>query len=248
MSGKTYLITGANRGIGKGIVSELLLRSETTVIAAVRNPQDDTSKALDRLPKSENSRLILIKIDSGSETDAQAAAETIQKDLGITRLDVLIANAGISKYYGPAATTPALEVKEHFTVNALGPLLLFQAFWPLLQHSPEPKFVAVSTGAASLTDMGTLPLPVAAYGSSKAALNYIVRKIHFENESLVAFVISPGWVQTEMGNGGAKAVGMEKAPVTLEQSVHGILQKVDGATRQGSGGSFLSFDDTQYAW
>lgn len=40
--------------------------------------------------------------------------------------------------------------------------------------------------------------PNAVYGTTKAALNYISRKIHFENEKLVVLAIDPGWVRTEM--------------------------------------------------
>jgi norsolorinic acid ketoreductase len=53
-------------------------------------------------------------------------------------------------------------------------------------------FVALSTGIGSIGGMGSLPVPAMAYGVSKCALNYIVRKIHFENEKLIAWVLSPG--------------------------------------------------------
>lgn len=51
-----------------------------------------------------------------------------------------------------------------------------------------------------------------------------------------------------MGNMGAKANGMEEAPVTLQQSVDGILGKIDGATREETSGTFQSFDETKYNW
>jgi NAD(P)-dependent dehydrogenase (short-subunit alcohol dehydrogenase family) len=74
--------------------------------------------------------------------------------------------------------------------------------------------------------MESVPLKSTAYGASKAAVNYIVRKIHFENPGLIAFPISPGWVQTDMGNHGATSHGMEKAPITIDQSIAGMLDKV----------------------
>jgi norsolorinic acid ketoreductase len=104
----------------------------------------------------------------------------------------VIASAGISKYYGLASVTPIEEVKEHFEVNTIGPLILFQATYPLLTGSSRPIFVALSTGIGSIGEMGNLPLPATAYGISKVALNYLVRKIHFENPEITAFVISPG--------------------------------------------------------
>lgn len=74
--------------------------------------------------------------------------------------------------------------------------------------------------------MDKYPIPATAYGASKAALNYVVRKIHVENEGLIAFPLHPGWVRTDMGNHGAEVMGIEQAPVSLEESVQGMLNKV----------------------
>ncbi|THY27703.1 hypothetical protein D6C99_10638 [Aureobasidium pullulans] len=107
----------------------------------------------------------------------------------------------------------------------------------------------LSMRSASLGDMEHIPLmPVTAYGASKAALNYIVRKIHFGNPGVCSWVMSPGWVRTEMGNHGAEVVGMERAPVTLDQSVEAMLEKIDSATREDISGTFQSFDDTKREW
>ena len=56
------------------------------------------------------------------------------------------------------------------------------------------------------------------YGSSKAALNFLTRKIHQENAELTAFVVHPGWIDTELGNAGAEAAGLAQAPDRLEGS------------------------------
>ncbi|CAD0107873.1 unnamed protein product [Aureobasidium uvarum] len=91
------------------------------------------------------------------------------------------------------AFTPYDEaLRTHFKVNTIGPLTLFQAFLPLLLKSAKPKFVAMSTDVASLGDTDTMPLmPVTAYGASKTALNYIVKKIHFANPGVCSWVLSP---------------------------------------------------------
>ena len=51
-------------------------------------------------------------------------------------------------------------------------------------------------------------MPFFGYGLSKAAVNYLVRKLHFENPKLTSMAFNPGWVQTDMGNGAATSVGM----------------------------------------
>ena len=58
-----------------------------------------------------------------------------------------------------------------------------------------------------------------------------------------------GWVQTEMGNAGAKHVGMKEAPMTVAQSVAGIVKLVDESTRDTHSGKFWSAEDnTQLPW
>jgi len=243
-----YLITGANRGIGRGLLESLLTRSDTTVIAGVRDIESASSKSISSLPTGQNSKAIVVHIDNLSEASVKDSAKVLESKYGITKLDVVVANAGIAKYYGLAIDTPLSEVREHFEVNTIGVLALFQATWPLLRAAPKPKFVVVTTGLASIGDMGGMPMPVTAYGTSKAAVNFITRKIHFENPDLIAFPINPGWVKTDMGNAGAVAAGMAEAPVTLKQSVDGILVKIDTATREHTSGTFESFDDTRYSW
>jgi len=248
VSQKIYLITGANRGLGRGLLEALVQRPNTTVIAGVRNVADSSSKSLSSLPTASGSKVITVTIDNSNQSSAEKAVEVIQSQHGISKLDVVIANAGIAKHYGLASATPLNEVREHFEVNTVGSLALFQAVLPLLKASSDPMFVAISTGAASIGEMGNIPMPNTAYGISKVALNFLVRKIHFENPELITFVISPGWVQTDMGNAGAKLTGMEAAPVTLQESINGMLSKIDHATREGTSGTFQSFDDTKYPW
>lgn len=76
-------------------------------------------------------------------------------------------------------------------------LALFQAVFPLLGGEGK-KFVAISSAVASIGDMEKVPMKSTAYGASKAALNYVIRKIHCENEGLIAFPLNPGWVQTDV--------------------------------------------------
>lgn len=183
-------------GIGKGLVATYLTRPNTTVIGGVRDPSSPTAKALDSLPKGQSSALILVKIESTSMTDAATAIQTLKSQHGITYLDSVLANAGISlpKAFGPIANVKITDVKEHIDVNAIGPLLLFQATLPLLEkavHGPG-KFITVSSPIGSIGGMEQRPFPMSAYGASKAMLNWVTRKIHFEHEDLIAFPVDPG--------------------------------------------------------
>ncbi len=138
-------------------MANYLARHNTIVVGGVRDPSSPAAKALDSLPKGQSSTLILVKIDSTSTTDAATAVQTLQSQHGITYLDNVIANAGISlpKGFGPIANVKITDGKEHIDVNAIGPLLLFQATLSLLEkavHGPS-KFVTVSSPIGSIGGM-----------------------------------------------------------------------------------------------
>ena len=209
----TYLITGANRGnlpvhrlndrtsltlnpsgIGKHLLITYLSRPGTTVIAGVRDPTGPSSKSLRDLPKGDGSDVIVVKIDSASEKDAAIAVAEMQSSHNIMKVDVVIANAGISKDYQPVVSATVMQVQEHVSVNAIGPFVLFQSVYRLLQKSANPKFVVVSSAAGSIGGMESRPFPMFAYGASKAMANYLVRKIHCEHEDITSFAVDPGSV------------------------------------------------------
>ncbi|KAJ7766527.1 hypothetical protein DFH07DRAFT_809301 [Mycena maculata] len=230
-----YLISGANRGIGYGLVASLAARPNTIVFAGARDPAAQSLKEL----AAKHSNVHPVKLTSGDKADNEAAVAEIQKTAG--QLDVVIANAGIANYYGPLATTPLSEYREHWEVNTLGPVVLFQATHTLLLASPSgtPTFALISTGAASIS--AYYHMQAGPYGSSKAAANFLVKALDAENPTLIALAIHPGWVATDMGNVGAGFAGLPQAPVTTEDSVKGILSRIDGATREKTGGRFWNW-------
>lgn len=72
------LITGANRGLGKGFLERHLATPNYTVIAANRNPEHFTSKHLGNLPKALGSSLIIVKVDSAGRSDALGAVDELR--------------------------------------------------------------------------------------------------------------------------------------------------------------------------
>jgi len=238
-----YLISGANRGIGFGLVQHLSKRSGVTVYAGTRDISKAT--ALQALSKVA-SNVHVVQLTSADKPGNQAAIKQIEHQSG--HLDVVIANAGVGSSFAKAATVDPSQVLKSVETNAIGPLVLFQAAWPLLQQSSKPIFTVVSTVVGSNGMQSELQWPTTDYGGSKALVNYIVLKIHYENEGLIAFPVHPGWVQTDMGNEGAVANGLEKAPVTVDDSVSGILKLVDSAERATTSGKFLGFDGKELPW
>ncbi|KAH7375344.1 aflatoxin biosynthesis ketoreductase nor-1 [Plectosphaerella cucumerina] len=245
----SYLITGANRGIGKGFLQRILQKPSTTVVAAVRDPSHPSSKALADLPKGPDTKLIVVKLDSAIETDAADAVAEIRKQ-GVTFLDIVIANAGIAQGGGSVLSTTAANARKHFDVNVLGPLTLAQATVDLLKASPTgaPKFVAISAIMGSIGSQELFhlfPKTSSPYGGSKSALNWFIRLLSIEEPWLTAFVFHPGLVDTDL------TAGMDHdalGGISVETSVANMVKTTFEIEHEALTGTFRSHEGDIIPW
>lgn len=167
-------------------------RPDTTVIAGVRDTTSAKVKELDLLQKGERSRIIIVELVADDPHSAEKAATEIRTQHQIDHLDIAVANAGICDHWGPIVEAAEHDVTSHFEVNTLGPLRLFKAMAPMLQKARDPKFIYISTLLASIGGIGKMFTLTGPYGMSKAAGNYLVRKIHAEDERLITLAVDPG--------------------------------------------------------
>ncbi|EPE35690.1 NAD(P)-binding Rossmann-fold containing protein [Glarea lozoyensis ATCC 20868] len=230
------MITGINRGIGHALATAYLLQPNCTVIGSIRDDTTPEAAKLLAIPKGDGSRLLLVKIESSSPTDASSAVRKIEA-AGINHIDILIANAGVSPPLQPIETVSLDDMASTFNVNTLGPLALYQVCHSMLQNSKNPKFVPITSAAGSIGGMergGTFVAPAAAHCSSKW---------------LVAVAISPGLVATDMGNKTAQYLGLERAPWTAEESAEKIMGLIEKATRDTYSGKFMdAIKGTEKPW
>ena len=73
-------------------------------------------------------------------------------------------------------------------------------------------------------------------------------RINAEDEWLNSFVLDPGFVQTEMGNLGARTFGMGEAPITVEDSTGGMYNVLTTATKEKYGGKCVLFTGEVQEW
>ncbi|KAL3470434.1 hypothetical protein BJX99DRAFT_267448 [Aspergillus californicus] len=248
------LITGVARGLGKALLEAYLSRPNHTVIGTIRSGDPSTSPLLS-LPTGPGSRVLLFTLESSNPSDYPALVTQIES-AGITHLDVVIPNSGISPPPAPLATVRIESITSAFDVNALGTLRLFQGVRHLLEKAPRdttkgsPKWVSMSSGAGSVASIEMFGIDrFAGYAISKIAVNWVTVAIHTSEKWLTAFAIHPGLVQTDMGNTGARTLGLEEAPTTIDEAVSKALATIDGATRETTSGKFLStMDGTEVPW
>jgi norsolorinic acid ketoreductase len=105
---------------------------------------------------------------------------------------MLIKFIGSTVGSNPISSLTPDDLRTDFEVNTIGPLVLFNAFSPLLleanKKSPgTTKFVVISTIVAQITN--TMPVPLNSYGATKAASNFLTKKIDMETPEVIAFPI-----------------------------------------------------------
>jgi NAD(P)-dependent dehydrogenase (short-subunit alcohol dehydrogenase family) len=149
VKGSTALVTGANRGLGKAIVDELLRRGARKVYAGARDPQTVVS---------DDPRVVPVRLDVTDHDSVYAAAALA------TDVDLLINNAGISdgtSVFGPEGVE---SLRRQLETNTLGPLEMTRAFAPVLEANGGGAVVNVLSVLSWVTFPST-----SAYSASKAA-------------------------------------------------------------------------------
>ncbi|MDP3406866.1 SDR family oxidoreductase [Bosea sp. (in: a-proteobacteria)] len=229
---QTWMITGANRGIGLALTMELLRRGDH-VVAAARNPWGG---ALAELSAAHPAALVPLELDVTSD-ESVAAAKTA---LDGRPIDVLVNNAGI---HGPRGGDSALAMdfdvwREVFEVNVYGPLRVAQGLLPNLEAGQGRKIATITSrmGSIGLNPSGSLP-----YRSSKAAVNMtmVVFGNAVRERGIAQLLFHPGWVRTDMGGGAAD--------IAPSESAAGLIATID-ASGMAQTNSFRTWQGETIPW
>ena len=224
---KTALIIGASRGLGLGLVKQLL-QDGWDVAATVRDPNKaDALKAVGPVQ--------IEKLDM----DDQQAVIALAQHLKDRTFDLLFVNAGVK---GPANQEPGYatlaEVGQLFFTNAVAPINLAQRFvGQIRKDTGVLAFMSSVLGSVTIPDGSDLAL----YKASKAALNSMTNSFITQLGEPKPTVLSlhPGWVKTDMGG--------ENAHIDVETSVRGLVDQVNAYTGKG-GHHFVDYKGDTIAW
>ena len=229
---QTWMITGANRGIGLALTMELLRRGDH-VIAAARDPWGG---ALAELAGVHVGQLTPLELDVTSDESVAAA----KRALAGRPLDVLVNNAGI---YGPRDRQSAFDMdfdawREVFEVNVYAPIRVVQAFLPHVEAGQGRKIATISSRMGSI---GANPGNALIYRSSKSAVNMamVVFGNAVRERAISVMLFHPGWVQTDMGGSGAD--------ITPAESANGLIRTID-ASGMAETNSFRDYTGEAIAW
>jgi NAD(P)-dependent dehydrogenase (short-subunit alcohol dehydrogenase family) len=223
----TVVITGANRGLGLEFARQYAAAG-WRVVATVRVPSE--ASALRALaPSAAIHALDVADLNAVTALGRELAQETV---------DILLANAGVSLGRGMKPTAiDSAEWEYSFRVNAMAPLALAAAFHGQVARSHERKMVAITSRLGSMGANGDGARYV--YRSSKAALNAVWRSYAIDHPEIIAVLLHPGWVRTDMGG--------REALLNPEESVAGLRRTIAGLTKAESG-RFYNYDGSPIPW
>ena len=231
---KTMLITGANRGIGLEFVRQYAAEG-WRIIACCRKPAvaDTLNRLVNQLPD-------LIQVHALDVTDHKQI-ERLSQTMTDQPIDLLINNAGV---YPPTrgdtfGRTDYAAWQHAFEVNTMAPLKMAEAFIGQVSRSELKTIVTITSKMGSVTDNRGGGSYI--YRSSKAGVNIVMKSLSIDlsPQKIIAVVLHPGWVKTDMGGPGAL--------ITTEQSVTGMRRVIDNLTLQDSG-KFYAFDGQIVPW
>ena len=215
----TVMVIGASRGIGLELARQYAADG-WRVHATTRTP--DRPGALGQL----SGDLVLHGLDVRRPDQTTALAAAVASE----GVDLLIHNAGVMDR--------AMSHGEVMAINAEAPIRVTEALLDAVRRSREKKIVLMTSqlGAryGNNRRLGT-------YGESKAALNDRFRELApaWGAEGLIAIVMHPGWVRTDMGG--------RSATLSVEESVTG-MRRVIARLTAAEHGRFWTWDGREHAW
>jgi 3-oxoacyl-[acyl-carrier protein] reductase len=196
-SNKTALVTGASRGIGRA-TALALADAGTRVIIHYGRSAKDANSLLNEI-RAANGRAETVSADLSSPDGPAALAKQV-REIVDTRLDILVANAGIS-IAAPIEDHTVEDFDRLFATNVRGPFFLVQQLLPLLSENSSVVLVSsLAARVAPVSSQGAISLP--AYASTKGALDTLVK--HFAAilgpRGIRVNAVAPGVIETDMSS------------------------------------------------
>ena len=193
---RSALVTGASRGIGRGIA--LRLASEGWDLTIAARDHGTLERTAEDLRAAGAGDVLVVPADMADTAAAEAIVDAHAARHGTLNAAILNAGMGVS---GSIAEMPLRRLDKMVAVNVKAPMAIVQRALPLLRATAaaDPRRGAKVVALASITGVYSEP-GLAAYGATKAALLSMIKTLNVEESGrgVVATGLAPGYVDTDM--------------------------------------------------
>ena len=204
LKGKVAVVTGASRGIGRGI-AERLAKDGAAIVVNYTKSAEETENVVSGI-QAHGGTARAVQADVSKVDDIRRLFQETKKAFG--RLDILINNAGIF-WAKPIVDTTEEEYDRMFAVNAKGQ---FFALQEAAKHMADGgRIVNISTGGTKLAFPG-----ISIYGASKSALEFFTKVAAKElgAKNITVNTVSPGYTETDMlSDPQFRTIGVQASPL-----------------------------------
>ena len=217
----TFLIIGADRGIGLAICRQLAARGEAVVAACLGGGEAYDGSAVEVLPD--------IDVTSGAAVARMAEALAARSEReGGGRIDCLIHVAGVLGL-DALGNLDYDDIRRQIEINTVGPLRAVEAALPHL--AADAKVGIVTSRVGSLADNGTGRMY--AYRVSKAGANMVALNLHHDlsKRGIAVAALHPGMVATDL----TKDIPGDFQYISPDEAAEGLIRRMDALTLETSG-------------
>jgi NAD(P)-dependent dehydrogenase (short-subunit alcohol dehydrogenase family) len=191
LAGKTALITGASRGIGKATAAAFAAQGAIVVLSSRKQDALDEVAAEIRAAHPD-ARVLPKAAHVGDEEAARACVQAAVEEFG--GVDILVNNAATSPYFGPLVDLDAPRAEKTVQVNQFSIVLWTQLVWKLSMATRGGTIVNTASVGGMVTEYG-----IGYYNATKAAVIHLTRQFAMELAPKVRVNgVAPGIVRTHL--------------------------------------------------
>lgn len=232
LTGKTALITGCNRGIGRGIL-EVFVQEGASVIACTRSMDEALTERYQQLSTQYGVRIYPVCMDL-SDPESIKLGMKVVAELKVP-IDILVNNAGIAKFR-PFVMSKVDDFKEMMQVNLYAPVQISQYVVKNMLKQRKGSIINFCSVSGLDSNAGN-----SAYGASKAAIASLTRTMAKElaKVNIRVNAVAPGFVDTDMN----KQIAADYMESILPQIA---LERVADVSEVANTVLFLASDESSY--
>jgi len=231
LNGKTALVTGASRGIGRATALLLAARGAQVLVHYASGAKE--AEAVVAEIRDAGGRADTVSADLSLADGPYKLAQQVRAIVG-DRLDILVANAGVA-LFGPIEQTTVEDFDRLFAVNVRAPYFLVQQLLPILGKGSSVTLLSSLAARAAVGE-------IAAYSATKGAIDTLVVQFAaaFGPRGIRVNAVAPGIVATDMSSFAKTDEGK-----TFAESIQ-ALKRVAQPDDIAGAIAFLASDDARW--